>query len=153
MSYAERIQNALEGLHLIPYSANEHFPIANRWWYAQNKVNLNADILSDTAIVVADGGAVAAMTWLHASNSKIAKLGWTVANPELGPKKKVLAIMMALDEAERLAEKFGVRFLETVSSNSALSRIMENMGYVEVDNDKFLVKQLGRRPDADEDAI
>lgn len=144
-SRQDRLADVASTLFLEVYDEARHYYIASQWWkHAYGQV-ISPLLLSSTGIVIADESGPVAMTWLYASNSKLAKLGWTVADPKAGPKKKLMALIFAMQEAESIAAKNGAVGLEVNSNNSTLSRIMEGAGYVELENDKLFIKDIGPR--------
>jgi hypothetical protein len=127
-------------LKAIPYVADVHYPMIAGWWKAHGKRGPRREILPTTgAVVQADGRAVAA-SFVFLSNSVLANIGFTVADPAASPRLKLQGVLLAIETVEQLAVDMDFEVFEAFSDEPALSKIFASRGYDLLTQHDFLFR-------------
>lgn len=112
------------------YVHDLHYPLVFHWWRAQNGRVFDPSQISDDGVVVfsTDERPLCA-SWLYHGNSKLAHIGFTVANPSSGPKEKIYAVTLAIEYLKARAKEVGMRFIASNSDSSALTKLFSRAGF------------------------
>lgn len=125
-----------------PYIECIHYPLIQLWWDGYEKKAPEKQRLSRCGIMVYKGDRPLAATWVYYTNSKMGQVGFTVTDPKAGPKAKVMAVMMALKEAERLLIVNDFKFSHSFSDSPGLSKMLVAAGYGQLSHHEFMTKEL-----------
>lgn len=142
MNAAQRIAKLYYSLRIEPYRKENHLILARRWWRNFNEAELAEDLLSEIGLVIYDGEQPVAMSWIFLSNSPLAQIGWTVTNPECGPKTRMSAVALLIDELTGVAKREGYKGVMTFSNSSGLTRIFQSSNYVKLNPHDFLIREI-----------
>lgn len=112
------------------YVSELHYPLVYHWWKAHTGRTLDpAQTSDDGAIVFADDGRPICASWLYGGNAKIGQIGFTVANPEAGPREKIYCIEFVIQFLKTRALELGMRYLVSSSDSSALTKLFQRAGF------------------------
>lgn len=125
------------------YNEDDHYPLAVNWWIRHNHHVLDRISLPNTgAVALREDGTPVCMAWLFLSNSKVANIGYSVANPECKPKEVAEGLSLVYFELEKVARHLGFIELWTFSSKKGLTKRFKRNGFQSVIPHDFLVKEL-----------
>lgn len=126
------------------FDLDRHFPTVFNWWFKATGVGVDPTILSTTGTMAFEGEQPLAAAWLYLGNSRgLAMIGCVVANPDIGPKKKVEAVEGVIVELEEKAKAAGFSHIIMNSDQPALTKLMQRRGYNRADSHATLSKNLG----------
>jgi hypothetical protein len=112
------------------YVAEIHYPIVYHWWRAQTGRTLDpAQISDDGCLVVAEDGRPICASWLYWGNSRLAHIGFTVANPKARPKEKIYSLNLAIQYLITRAKEVGMRIIVSNSDRPALTKLFQKAGF------------------------
>lgn len=138
-------------MKIVSYKSDDHYPFIYKWWRIQNGRVLDpAQISDDGAVAFSDDGDPVAASWLYFGNSQLAHIGFTVANPASGPKEKVKAIKALIDFLVIKAREVGMRYIVSNSDRTALNKLFQKAGFVEMEQHTSLALQLPYKEYADQ---
>jgi len=105
------------------------------WWTKQNWAIIPVKALSDTGFLIQDeDGPIAAM-WIYTTNSAFTLLEWTVANPEVEPEKRSIALDKLLKYCHDYAIlELGAVVLFSSLTNDRLIVRFEAQGFTKTDS-------------------
>jgi hypothetical protein len=132
-------------LKTIPYRLfylDADYPLVFNWWKKHNEVPLAPELLSDLGVIYQEEGIPMASTWIYLSNSKGAQVGWTVVDPDLTPRKRMVAVSNVLMAAEQVCRDHGCQWMISFSNDSSLSKLMSFQGFKSLKAHDFLIKEL-----------
>lgn len=113
------------------------------FWNEHKKLAPNKSQLSDLGIAILKDEKLCAATFVYFSNSGMAQIAFTAANPNIGPKAKIKAVIMALGIAEDIIKQKGYKYIHTFSDMTALTKLFKRKKFVQLKQHDFLIKELG----------
>lgn len=121
---------------------SKDYPEICSWWLKYNETILDLKVLSKIGIVLFEENKLLAATWLYYANAKICQIGWTIVNPDIGPRNKIECLSKILNEGTKLAKKNGYNYIQSFSNKSALTKMMIKSGFECMKPHDFLVKRI-----------
>lgn len=107
-----------------------------KWWTQREGVDFNVEILSDygfMAFSVQSSRPIAAL-WLYPiMGSKVAWMGWPIADPESGRLERSIALDQLLDKVKETAQEMGYTRIWTTSGVPPVKARLEKHGYLRGD--------------------
>jgi len=141
----ERLGHLAERLTHRPYRADD-YATAHAWWMKYNRGHLEQKHLSPFGLVVEDTEPIA-MGWLYMSNADITQLGWVVTNPDVGPKRKMAALLRLFIVAEEFVRSYGFTSIQMMSDSPVLSKVSQWLGWQKLRPHDFMLKSLSEDDD------
>lgn len=125
------------------FIAQKHYKQYVSWWTDRGKNAPEVDRLSTLGVVVSDTKGPLAMSFGYLSNSRLAQIGFTATNPKGGLKARIAAVTRAVSAVEKILKDSGVKYINTFSDESALSKLFLRIGYEVHTPHNFLIKNIG----------
>lgn len=117
----------------------KHFPMICKWWDSYNQSELSPNLFFTKGLILMESGLPIAASWIYETNTSSCQVGWTIVNPQLGPKKKLFALNRILDHIISLAQSMGYEFIQSFSNKSALTKLMQRKGFQLLQPHDFLI--------------
>ena len=120
-------------IRLVPYKEAAHGELVSGWWRARFDQPLPLDVLSESGYVAFNRGSgrpIAAL-WLYPiKGSKVAWIGWPLADPESNKEERTAALDALYDIIHVRAKEAGYRYIWTTSNTPPVESRLKGYGYV-----------------------
>ena len=116
---------------VVPFNKADHYETIRKWWeFYYDGDLLPAVCLPDSGAVVMFRGKPAAVSFLYKTNAKIAQIHFTMANPDLGPGRRVFFLDKVVAAVIEMAKEFldGQGFIWTVTDHATVGRVYQRAG-------------------------
>ncbi len=126
------------------YVAEVHYPIVYNWWKAQTGRTLDPTQISDDgALVIADDGRPVCASWIIVGNgTRMAHMGFTVADPKAGPREKIYCVEFLIQYMIARARELGMRHIVSNSDRPGLTKLFQRAGFQTMDPHVTMTLQL-----------
>jgi len=121
---------------------DDDYEDVGKWWIAQGWPVLPLELLPDMGIIVEVNGNKACVGWLYTSNSKLAWLGWPVANPDVSSFSRGKAVLKMIETLEGAAKGLGYSAIMTFSEIPAMLKAYEHENWHIGESTKQILKRL-----------
>jgi hypothetical protein len=105
------------------------YPIVESWWKDWGWPPVHQSSLSETGVIVSNGGLDIAAVWLYKTDSDMALIEWFIANKKAPRELRKGCIEGLSDEVARLAKEFGYLTMTCCISNPSLINKLESTGF------------------------
>lgn len=110
------------------------FNMIASWWKTKTDVEINRVIESEYGYIVSlDDKDICAMFLYPTKGSKIAWIGWPIADPESDKDDRSTALDLLFDIAHSEAESMGYKAIWTTSKSSAVEDRLKKHNYIKGD--------------------
>jgi hypothetical protein len=120
---------------------SHYIAYAKAWWRGRTGTQIPLDCLSEYGFVCVDDlDPVAVMFFFPVMGSKIAMVGYPIANPNSDKRREALIMIVA--EIEKYAKKMGYKWLVSYPGNEAAQSLFRSFEYVPGDSCINYIKRL-----------
>lgn len=128
----------------VPFEKDLHYPLVYAWWKKHNNAVLSPTLLPKNGVLVLEDEVPVLANWIYDTDSKLTMIGWTVSNPESGPRTRVRALEYSVRVLEEAARDSGYEHIISFASPGAMIKLMERNGFTKLEHHEFLLKDIGK---------
>jgi len=139
----EKVKEITDTFTTHIFCTDTHYSLLEEWWRKQKKTPPAPEMLSDTGIVVCDEIPLA-MGFMYFSNSGLGQLGFVCANPEIGPRRKLTALLFLIETGMKVfAQSKGIKYVHTYSDEPGLTKAYVANGFNLLSQHDVLIQKIG----------
>ena len=117
------------------YDENQHYKLIESWWIEREGAAPQPDMLSHYGWISFFNQRPIAALWLYPIlGSKVAWVGWPIANPDSGKLERNLALDTVFDKIENTAKEMGYKYIWTTSGVNPVQNRLKERGYKQGDS-------------------
>ena len=114
------------------------------WWAKWNWPVMSKELLPLNGcggLMIYKGGQLIAAGFLYLSNSKVAWLDWIISNPEYKESDRKQALVLLIDELEKVALAQDYSIIISIARNKSLINIHKELGYTIDENPSYEISK------------
>jgi hypothetical protein len=120
----------------------EQYEIVAEWWKAHDWQAVPEAFLSQTGLMIYDGGIPRAAMWLYRTDSPVMMGEWLVVNPDNTPRQSYAAIKELLENVKLIADSAGC-YLMTFLQNESLVKTFKKQGFTVEEKPSYIAHYGG----------